>query len=318
MINEEQRTRGQEGKQETSLNKTLSRICKFAFCSLTNSTPVLKLLHAHRVLPKLLRNRRLNPFAIRINSLSLNHPSAIPLSQRERVMSKAAFTLAEVLITLGIIGVVAAMTMPALITKHQKQVTVTSLKKIYTTMSQAKQLSETQNGAMEYWDFPPTFDKSDIEQFFDKYFRPYMQVIGECESEKSCSSIYTAERPIYILKDGTQIIFSPNAQSDTLNSAKKYIHTCIDTNGNKGPNRYGKDMFVINIYPQKGAVLFGQASDFDPIPKGREELKTGISINSGTETSCCSHSCPVQYAKYYNCGALIQADGWQIKDDYPW
>ena len=127
---------------QNDMNKqqTLSRICKLAFSSLTNSTPVLKLLHAHRVSPKLLRNRRLNLFAIRINSLSLNHPSAIPLSQRERVkrqvqhdmkskflvpqcpsilvpLKKAAFTLAEVLITLGIIGIVAAMTMPSLIQK---------------------------------------------------------------------------------------------------------------------------------------------------------------------------------------------------------
>ena len=42
---------------------------------------------------------------------------------------RSAFTLAEVLITLGIIGVVAAMTLPTLIQQHQKQVYVTGLKK---------------------------------------------------------------------------------------------------------------------------------------------------------------------------------------------
>ena len=77
-----------EGRGEGLKHQTLSRICKLAFGSLTNSTPVLKLLHAHRVSPKLLRNRRLNLFAIRINSLSLNHPSAISLSQRERVRGR--------------------------------------------------------------------------------------------------------------------------------------------------------------------------------------------------------------------------------------
>ena len=77
-----------EGWGEGLKQQTLSRICKLAFGSLTNSTPVLKLLHAHRVSPKLLRNRRLNLFAIRINSLSLNHPSAISLSQRERVRGR--------------------------------------------------------------------------------------------------------------------------------------------------------------------------------------------------------------------------------------
>ena len=48
---------------------------------------------------------------------------------------KHAFTLAEVLVTLGIIGVVAAMTLPTLIQKHQKKVWVTALKKNYTMIN---------------------------------------------------------------------------------------------------------------------------------------------------------------------------------------
>ena len=48
-----------------------------------------------------------------------------------------AFTLAEVLITLGIIGVVAALTLPTLIQNHQKQVYVTQLKKAYSTINNA-------------------------------------------------------------------------------------------------------------------------------------------------------------------------------------
>ncbi|MBP7212243.1 prepilin-type N-terminal cleavage/methylation domain-containing protein, partial [bacterium] len=50
--------------------------------------------------------------------------------------SKTAFTLAEVLITLGIIGIVAALTIPTLMNKSQKQQTVTALKKSYSTFSQ--------------------------------------------------------------------------------------------------------------------------------------------------------------------------------------
>ena len=48
-----------------------------------------------------------------------------------------AFTLAEVLITLGIIGVVAAMTMPALVSHHQKMVFKNQYKKLYSTLYQA-------------------------------------------------------------------------------------------------------------------------------------------------------------------------------------
>ena len=49
--------------------------------------------------------------------------------------SKSGFTLAEVLITLGIIGVVAAMTMPSLITAKQEKATISTIKKNYSIFS---------------------------------------------------------------------------------------------------------------------------------------------------------------------------------------
>ena len=52
---------------------------------------------------------------------------------------KIAFTLAEVLITLAIIGVVAAMTLPTLIANYQKEVTAIQIKKSYSAWSQAFQ-----------------------------------------------------------------------------------------------------------------------------------------------------------------------------------
>ena len=52
-------------------------------------------------------------------------------------MKNFAFTLAEVLITIGIIGIVAAMTLPGVITSYQKQETVSRLKKVYATVGSA-------------------------------------------------------------------------------------------------------------------------------------------------------------------------------------
>ena len=54
-----------------------------------------------------------------------------------------AFTLAEVLIALGVIGVVSALTLPSLVVNHQKDVYVTSLKKISNELSQAAQRKMT-------------------------------------------------------------------------------------------------------------------------------------------------------------------------------
>ncbi len=64
--------------------------------------------------------------------------------------SKKAFTLAEVLITLAIIGVVAALTIPAIVKNYQKTQFKTQFKKIYTTMSAALNTTIANNGGVAY------------------------------------------------------------------------------------------------------------------------------------------------------------------------
>lgn len=59
---------------------------------------------------------------------------------------KRGFTLAEVLITLSIIGVVAALTMPSLIQNHQKKQTAVKLKQTYSLMIQGIRLAENELG----------------------------------------------------------------------------------------------------------------------------------------------------------------------------
>lgn len=68
---------------------------------------------------------------------------------------KKGFTLAEVLITLGIIGIVAAMTLPALVHNYKKQEIEAKIKKFYTNMAQAVKLSEIDNGPAFYWSKMP-------------------------------------------------------------------------------------------------------------------------------------------------------------------
>lgn len=64
----------------------------------------------------------------------------------DKKVGKAAFTLAEVLITLGVIGVVAAMTMPSLIAKYQEIVFVNKAKKAMSTIQNALVLTRQRNG----------------------------------------------------------------------------------------------------------------------------------------------------------------------------
>lgn len=72
------------------------------------------------------------------------------------VTREKAFTLAEVLITLGIIGIVAALTLPALVASNKEKARVTNLKKIYSQMQNAWNMAIAENGDATNWDLAKT------------------------------------------------------------------------------------------------------------------------------------------------------------------
>ncbi len=94
-------------------------------------------------------------------------------------MKKQAFTLAEVLITLGIIGVVAAMTIPILMTAYRKKQTVTRLKRAYSIVQQSIRLSEDENGEVESWD-----TKLNGDEFFKTYLANYIKYLDKYTSQE--------------------------------------------------------------------------------------------------------------------------------------
>ena len=63
------------------------------------------------------------------------------------------FTLAEVLITLGVIGVVAALTLPSVMSNYQKKLIAKQLEKTYADLENLIKSSEVDNGSFEEWDY---------------------------------------------------------------------------------------------------------------------------------------------------------------------
>ena len=99
-----------------------------------------------------------------------------------------AFTLAEVLITIGIIGVVAALTMPVLVQNSQKKEVSVRLKKFYSTFSQAIIKSELDNSMKDDWfrtgnlvdddeDTQASMNYDEMAAFWNKYFAPYIKTL---------------------------------------------------------------------------------------------------------------------------------------------
>ena len=124
---------------------------------------------------------------------------------KQKIQQLNAFTLAEVLITLGVIGVVAAVTMPTLIAKYQEQVTVNHLLKTYSMLSQAVQRIQTDYGTIDTWGLERThtgttnpetgktiYDWS-AQRIVAERLKEHLKVTQTCELDKIClnASSYT-------------------------------------------------------------------------------------------------------------------------------
>ena len=171
-------------------------------------------------------------------------------------MKKNGFTLAEVLITLVIIGVISALAVPALIQNTQKQEYVSALKKAYSTLSQAMQEIIAEEGS-------PKGDGGWVKDAESVYnlFKQHLNVLKDCGSSAGCFNqlgstankgykhldkstreytshnfnIDAAGRKL-ILADGVQIFFTSGGGS-----------MYIDINGEKAPNQFGRDVFYFII-----------------------------------------------------------------------
>ena len=97
---------------------------------------------------------------------------------------KFGFTLAEVLITLGIIGVVAAMTIPTLISKNQKRVIEAKLKEDYSIIQQVIKSNEGNDVDMSMLLQDGNTDSQ--KEWFETYFAPYMKYSHVCYETKGC------------------------------------------------------------------------------------------------------------------------------------
>jgi prepilin-type N-terminal cleavage/methylation domain-containing protein len=230
---------------------------------------------------------------------------------------KKAFSLAEVLITLGVIGVVVALVMPNLVAKYDKYVTVQKLKKNYAIIHSAIKASIIDNGELDYWDYSLS-----SEDFAKKYILPYFKGATRITSGYNVTTMTNSmwvsggQRAYYYLVDGT-IISITTAQPSNFTSAATIS---VDLNGYKKPNRLGRDVFVYEISRVTPKVF-----DFYPIYNSYYGISRKIAPTRGyltrkSETDYIS-SCVSNGAGYYvgeSCGALIKYDGWKISDDYPW
>lgn len=213
---------------------------------------------------------------------------------------KPAFTLAEVLITLGIIGVVAAMTLPSLMQKYRKKVAETRLAQFYSVMSEAIKHSEIDNGELLSW-LPNPVTNYSIEDYYNNYLAPYLK---SSKTELSNSN--------------TLIVYFVNGS----------IMTISNLNGISSPHinfyPFGK---IINDSKKNGTYIFEFL-----IPYANDEEKNHCLYTRGFQPyswiqGTWDNMTPEEInEKIYNncknldagfCTVMIMRNGWKIPDDYP-
>ena len=235
--------------------------------------------------------------------------------------SRKGFTLAEVLITLGIIGVVAALTIPTLISAYKKNIVESRLRKCYGRVNQAIKLSEIENGPIMTWEKLnsgfETDENGELDHskpyavaWYNKYLAPYIKSV-KMEIPNNTATGYIN---IY-LPDGSlmifclsSVIFYPNAndyQTITSSSDPNIVHN--------NPENSGTKYFTFYMNPWSTSTMnsYHYGKMMEPYMYNWDGTRDGLFNDSLT-------GCSLQNTKERAfCTKLIQMNNWKIPDDYP-
>lgn len=244
-------------------------------------------------------------FKVGFEKSRLHNKCAIVNNTSHFSLKRPAFTLAEVLITLGIIGVVAAMTMPSLVANYEKKRTATAVKKAYSELSQALKLAEVDYGDMEYWDYPDGFDIEENKAFVNRYITPYY---------KGVTMLQDGSVPGSISQTGINFISSNGTIFSGKPNNSKAFFVLVDINGFKRPNKMGTDIFYFATSTGK-LMPYGWEDGLT-----REMILNGYSHNGQTYTckTARSENDDATMLPRHACTSLLMIDGWEFKKDYPW
>ena len=236
---------------------------------------------------------------------------------------KKAFTLAEVLITLAIIGVVAAMTIPTLISDYQKKEYVARLQKAHSVLINGFKLMLATEGVdtIRQSNFAKELETSDgssvtneslllsIQNNLTKYFK----ITDACYGlEENACSFYSAEykalnggemgklisATYFSLTDGATYVLMPFIYTQSFAS---YMY--IDVNGTAGPNKLGRDLFMyylVDVGTHFELRAMGPESMYN---KTFEEDPTMCGIPGSTDVSM---------ANGQGCAERIIKEGWKM------
>lgn len=212
-----------------------------------------------------------------------------------------AFTLAEVLITLGIIGIVAAMTLPSVIGNAQKEAAAAKVHKFYNTINNAVQFAIVEYGDVENWmgERKGSTYEENLE-FLNKYFLPHLKYnrYDNCIGNKVC--VYLTSGGMFTFgydKNGGDIVYFINGKYER--SLRNYF--AFQFNKIDGTDEDGN---AIHRSLNRRTAIEPYAFNWD-----------------GTYEKLITHSsygCRKGGPNTAYCAKLLQYNNWKFPKDYPW
>ena len=221
------------------------------------------------------------------------------------ILSKKSFTLSEVLITLVVIGIIAAITVPNIIQQNKRTRVETQLKKFYSTMSNAVRLSEIQNG-ISTAEVEFNGGKDAGEKFFKEYLAPYLNYMKiDCKYKNESGQ----ERCKVYMNDGSTFTMWNHYIGFAGGVATRCVEMYYDTNDTRGPNTDGKDIFnfflcnKLNCFDSNGKQVC--IDSFGTFPAAKDLTRNQVKYYCSSKNN----------GRY--CTELIYRDGWKFSKDYP-
>ena len=204
-------------------------------------------------------NNGKNSSPLTVHRLLINETVFSRFTSHFSLPQPPAFTLAEVLITLGIIGIVAAMTLPSLLNNLQNKHLETAFKKAYTMHSQALIRVKEEMGVDNLYEEFRYYDKENglyprEEEFKNAYYNK-LKIIGHCKYSKpirNYNNTANAYVTAYTSNEGDNskpvIMELSDGTCCRVRVSSGRINIVIDINGaGARPNKMGHDIFVFYV-----------------------------------------------------------------------
>ena len=221
------------------------------------------------------------------------------------------------MVTLGIIGVVSAMTVPSLMQNYQRQSYVTQLHKFYNELSQAIVQYVTEQNAINIKEAGLTTAVDTAEDFIKKHFK----VVTSCGNNFSPCMLESYKKlsgqsiSLKIVGGNEQKCFTLASGAGLCTfkgNGNVLSQIAVDINGQKGPNIVGRDLFLLYIYSN------GMVDDLKTGCKDEND-KNCVSWNGNNTTltkdereDMFNKACNSSAKGFHGCFGKILNDNWQM------